>query len=732
VKTAKRLTLVSAIYDVIQFKQPDLYPAEAVESFTVNCTKLLDISDMVITCSERSRIDINQMCIAQRVATPPVHVFRLGDQPNAEPGEDVQQDIVQQVSLASPFVLYVSSIDARKNHAMLFRLWQRLIESHGDAIPTLVLVGRTGWRGEETLQFLKSDPKLRSKVLVLQHVDDATLHWLYENCLFTVYPSIYEGWGLPVAESLRHGKPCIASSGGAISEIAPDCADYVDPFDFAGWLKKLNHFIFSPMVLKQRTEDARKYKATDWNQAASQIIGAVRRAVCTSDLPLVPLQSKIHFSAADDDPRSFDPQNLLLGGWGRLENSGTWSVGVKSSIGLLLDRLRHKQVALQVEAYGFCPGGQNVSVTVLVNGVTAAQWDLDAEQRRYHAAIPNSVVASDNAAIVEFHIANPRSPSSAGISDDSRLLGLKVVGFSVVEISEPPVDQWLHIPDERSELVLRRPQQEQRAGLIAYTLEADSRSSVEILVEGKVARRPMIKAGREVVQTVHLSSILDPEQEIFSLVVDPVSGSGNARLTRVGFFSSPPVEALQDALVRNVSGAPFSGHVPFAGRAPRVSPNDALTPDLFSPGLAGGWHTYEPDGFWTNGRPASIYLRPEADLGRFSHLELSFYVFEPLRSMGVELEVRIGSQPAQPLINAKSSMTSTGIYTSRLQVSPEDLDEEGRLPLTFLSTAAMKAEGLTESPDNRVMAVKLRYLALLTEGEHRGLETLALDRLFSV
>src|SRR5438045_6658259 len=96
-------------------------------------------------------------------------------------------------------------------------------------LPHLVIVGGVSWDGENTERFFKQDRRIEGLVHILDEIDDAALDRLYRNCLFTVYPSLYEGWGLPVGESLNYGKICIATNTSSVPEIAPALTDLLDP-----------------------------------------------------------------------------------------------------------------------------------------------------------------------------------------------------------------------------------------------------------------------------------------------------------------------------------------------------------------------------------------------------------------------------------------------------------------------------------------------------------------------
>ena len=118
-----------------------------------------------------------------------------------------------------PIILSVGTFEPRKNHLTLLRaaeiLWKNGLSFE------LQLIGRsTGYYGHKVISPIKQLQRAGYQIRWLKHVDDRTLHRTYRSCRFTVYPSRMEGFGLPIAESLWHGKPCVCGGNGALGELA--------------------------------------------------------------------------------------------------------------------------------------------------------------------------------------------------------------------------------------------------------------------------------------------------------------------------------------------------------------------------------------------------------------------------------------------------------------------------------------------------------------------------------
>ncbi len=124
-----------------------------------------------------------------------------------------------------PYVLFVATIESRKNHLLVFNAWLSLIRRHGaGAVPDLVCVGKRGWLADEPFALLAGSRALRERVSMLHDVSDAELDALYRHCLCTVFNSHYEGWGLPVTESIGYGKVPIVADNSSLRQAGGEAA----------------------------------------------------------------------------------------------------------------------------------------------------------------------------------------------------------------------------------------------------------------------------------------------------------------------------------------------------------------------------------------------------------------------------------------------------------------------------------------------------------------------------
>jgi len=140
--------------------------------------------------------------------------------------EDIQGSNERLLFKKKQFWLNVSTLEPRKNHLTLLKGYSLLQKQYGNTFP-LVLVGMKGWH--VSVEKMIAELGLDSYVEILGYVDDSTLRWLYQNCFAFVFPSLFEGFGLPVLEAMSMGVPVIVSATSSLPEIVGNNGMLVDP-----------------------------------------------------------------------------------------------------------------------------------------------------------------------------------------------------------------------------------------------------------------------------------------------------------------------------------------------------------------------------------------------------------------------------------------------------------------------------------------------------------------------
>ncbi len=262
------LRLVTLVYDLIPCKFPQFFGPGLAPTYRAWVEEVLRHSDLIATISENSRRDLEWFGRMGGLAVPELKVLRLGDDFGTEESPVARLE-------GHPFVLSVGTLEGRKNHYLLYQVWRRLAE-RGTRPPRLVLAGRPGWLSRDLLAQVQADPLVRGTIVVLSEATDAELAWLYRNCLFTMYPSHYEGWGLPVAESLARGRYCIASGTSSLPEIGGDLVDYHDPLDVPGCCALVERALDPAYRAASEERIRSRYHPTTWKACAGRFLGSLQ------------------------------------------------------------------------------------------------------------------------------------------------------------------------------------------------------------------------------------------------------------------------------------------------------------------------------------------------------------------------------------------------------------------------------------------------------------------------
>jgi glycosyltransferase involved in cell wall biosynthesis len=165
---------------------------------------------------------------------------------------------------SDPYFVCISTIEARKNHLLLLKVWRRLIAHHGEATPKLVLIGKWGVRSTNVRRYIKAYPSLARYVTIRNDCSDAEVARVLMGARALLAPSRAEGFGLSVAEALKMGVPVIVSNLPSFVEIAAGIPHYLDPNDEAGWCDAVMNFLEDSSLRKEQLMKLGKYSAPRW------------------------------------------------------------------------------------------------------------------------------------------------------------------------------------------------------------------------------------------------------------------------------------------------------------------------------------------------------------------------------------------------------------------------------------------------------------------------------------
>ena len=164
------------------------------------------------------------------------------------------------------YMLCVGSIESRKNHINLLIMWQKFFNSEKYANEKLVIAGRWLWDSEIIQQFLTYSGHVCGSVIVIESPTNEELASLYKNARFTVYPSHYEGWGLPLGESLRYRKPCLHFDVSSLQEAGMGMTKAINYPDYSEFYKVMVDWMKDDRSLDEQLQNIIKneHKLRSW------------------------------------------------------------------------------------------------------------------------------------------------------------------------------------------------------------------------------------------------------------------------------------------------------------------------------------------------------------------------------------------------------------------------------------------------------------------------------------
>lgn len=262
-------------HDIIPELFPHYYKAADVKIHRDYCHRAFAAADLVICNSRRIEADVRAYCETQGLALGATAVCPLGA--NMSP-PDAEAPLPPGLERGC-YALLVSTIEPRKGHRLIYDAWVKLLEA---GIPQrkrfkLVFAGREGWMVDDLIRDLRRDPRIAGTLLVLTDASDATVAALYRDAAFCLYPSRYEGYGLPLLEAFRHGKAVLASTGGAVPEVVGDFSPCLDPTDTEAWRGMLEKWIEDPAArVPFETRIRTSFRHRDWDEAAQTFFALAR------------------------------------------------------------------------------------------------------------------------------------------------------------------------------------------------------------------------------------------------------------------------------------------------------------------------------------------------------------------------------------------------------------------------------------------------------------------------
>lgn len=253
-----KLRPVFFVHDVIPITHPQYCREGEAGRHSQRMRHLLQSADGVIANSQDTLDQLCQFAASQSLTLPKQKIVALL-------GAEAPQITAPSADYPNrPYFVVVGTIEARKNHLLLLKIWQRLILDLGDKAPILLLIGQRGWEIDDVARTLDQDDSLKGHVIELGRCSDSQMIGLLSGARALLMPSFAEGFGIPVIEALQCGAPVIASDLGVFREVAGEIPLYLRPDDLTAWKEAILSYSAGSEDRQRQLSLIANYVAPTW------------------------------------------------------------------------------------------------------------------------------------------------------------------------------------------------------------------------------------------------------------------------------------------------------------------------------------------------------------------------------------------------------------------------------------------------------------------------------------
>jgi len=283
--------IVALIHDLIPVVMPKFVASDHPIKFHDWLLDSIEYVDHYISNSKTTNRDLENFIHAYKGVNPtsivplaqdkiPNYAPPLADKKRQRINKDAYPDLYESVAVSehiraltkNPYVLVVGTTDIRKNIWSLLQAWSLLVDHHDLQVPKLIIAGRNGAMNGDCEDFLASSGNLNGWVVRVIGPTDLELAYLYRNCLFTAMPSYYEGWGLPIGESLSYGKTAVVSDVSSMPEVGEHYVEYCDPTSIDSIYKACLKLVSDDEYRTGLEQKIRRATLRSWSDVAQDMV----------------------------------------------------------------------------------------------------------------------------------------------------------------------------------------------------------------------------------------------------------------------------------------------------------------------------------------------------------------------------------------------------------------------------------------------------------------------------
>lgn len=276
---------VVTLHDLAIYIHPDWFPANFMSrqifSTKVLVPKSLRKADRIIAVSDNTKQDIMKRfkIAAKKISVVYEGVMTEKESANKEDEIPTKKELQERFKIKGDYILFLGTIEPRKNISALIKAYHGLLsrnrirkQQSDEEFPQLVLAGGRGWKYKEVFKTIKS-LKLEKEVAYLDYVDHKDKIGLMQNAVCFAFPSLYEGFGLPILEAMSLGTPVVSSNISSIPEVAGQAAILVNPNSVTDLVQALEKVVGDKKIQAEMAQKGKEQaKKFSWQKAAEETL----------------------------------------------------------------------------------------------------------------------------------------------------------------------------------------------------------------------------------------------------------------------------------------------------------------------------------------------------------------------------------------------------------------------------------------------------------------------------
>lgn len=266
-KTGARF--IPMVHDIIPITHPEYARPKERQRHMTRMSTVAELADAIIVPSEAVHHDLKA-----HLHIPNTPIWSIPHGVSVLPAREAKSSAQKP---DRPYFVYLSTIEPRKNHLTLLNAWRRLIDTMGHRAPILVIIGKRGWENENIVDILDRSEELRPYIVECNTLDDAQVMGMLLSCRALLFPTLVEGYGLPLAEALSMKVPALCSDIPVLREVGGDIPEYVDPINGAEWAEAISVYTYDDTRRDTQLQRMKGWSPLGWEESVAM---AIRRIEC--------------------------------------------------------------------------------------------------------------------------------------------------------------------------------------------------------------------------------------------------------------------------------------------------------------------------------------------------------------------------------------------------------------------------------------------------------------------